>query len=186
MHLILSLVVACVALYYLSVMGDQYDPDTTYLMPILALLMYSVVNIIKDWREWQSSWFADDFFGSDPYNDIIDPTYSNYGNFSYECGDETIYKHCPSNEEVRNKINNLKKSRWFRFKAEVAGFFGVNLEAKYRKKFKKPYTIARKYRVKSDNSRFMPKWSAKSEAERKEYNDVAKQVGRSCEITFEE
>lgn len=185
MHLLLSLTVTFVALYYLSVMGDQYDPDTTYLIPILALLVYSVINVVKDWKELKSSWFADDFFGSDPYNDIIDPSYSNYNNFSYENGNVTVHKHYPSNEEVRGKINNLRKSRWFRIRRDIVGFFGIDLEDRYRKKFKKPRTIAKEYKVKSDNRRYMPNHWCKSDVERTEYNNVAKHVGRSCEITFD-
>lgn len=185
MHLLLSLTVTFVALYYLSVMGDQYDPDTTYLIPILALLVYSVINVVKDWKELKSSWFADDFFGSDPYNDIIDPSYSNYNNFSYENGNVTVHKHYPSNEEVRDKINNLRKSRWFRIRRDIVGFFGIDLEDRYRKKFKKPRTIAKEYKVKSDNRRYMPNRWCKSDVERTEYNNVAKHVGRSCEISFD-
>ena len=48
MFLFLSFVVALVSLYYLGVMVDSYNPDTTYLTPLVTLLVYSLVTLIRE------------------------------------------------------------------------------------------------------------------------------------------
>ena len=71
MFLFLSFVVALVSLYYLGVMVDSYNPDTTYLTPLVALLIYSVLTIVRELKKEPISWLSyEDDFSSHPYGDI--------------------------------------------------------------------------------------------------------------------
>lgn len=100
--------------------------------------------------------------------------------------DEKELVHYPSHSEVRQKIAELEKSRWFRIERSFAGFFGIDITEKYYRPTKtkaigtvKPIPIN-----KEDNSRYMPNNSYIIEREMKEYNEIVKYVGRSCEIAI--
>ena len=215
MYLFLSFVVALISLYYLGVMVDTYNADTTYLTPLVALLIYSVLSIVRELKKDSSSWFA--------YDDDYHPTYRNTGantynqqthnqwNNSYtprvnekteyftptkreKKEDDKLIVHYPSSKEVREKVKELEKSRWFRFKKAVGNFFGHDITQKYYDEFKKPYKINRKGKVvtisnenenKEDHSRFTPNKNWWAEKENEEYNAVTKLMcGRSCEISL--
>ena len=77
MFLFLSFIVALIALYYLGVMTDAYNPDTTYLTPLVTLLVYSLVTLIREVRKGSfSSWLL----GEDNYDYYHYPNH-NYYNF---------------------------------------------------------------------------------------------------------
>ena len=211
MFLFLSFIVAVISLYYLGTMASTYNADTTYLMPLVALLIYSVTNIIRELKR-TTEWLLGDEPDYHTYghaggrSDVI--SYSNYAynSSSYNNADyryypskhnenvenfvqdkkvnkdnEKVLIHYPSRSEAREKIKELEKSRWFRIRRSFAAFWGIDITEKYYK----PRKVKSDEKVKSfhkeDNSRYMPPL-VKRECE--EYNEVAKFVGRSCEIAF--
>jgi len=228
MFLFLSFIVALIALYYLGVMTDAYNPDTTYLTPLVTLLVYSLVTLIREVRKGSFfSWLlGEDNY--DYYHYPENPGYNGGYNSNYNGGynngytyhskssndwssrqestiecflpDKEVEKdntkeltHYPSNQEVRDKMSELEKSRWFRIKRSVGGVFGIDVEGKYREEFKKPYKTNEKVTVKQqpttntnreDHNRFKPNNEWWTEKETREYNEVAKHVGRSCEIAL--
>ena len=216
MYLFLSFVVALISLYYLGVMVDSYNPDTTYLTPLVSLLIYSVLSIIRNVRKEPISWLNYD----DDYSTYRDTNCQQYNNsrWDYQYGkkctpnptekteyflpdkkekeeDDNKIVYYPSRSDVREKIKELEKSRWFRIKRGLYSLVFIDLTERYRKEFKKPYKINRKGKVvyttdqnisKEDHSRFIPNnnyWAAK---ENEEYNAVTKLMGRSCEIALTE
>ena len=92
--------------------------------------------------------------------------------------------HYPSRSEVRKKIAELEKSRWFRIKRALAGFAGFDITEKYYKPTKTKSAGTVKPINKEDNSRYMPNNTYIIEREMKEYNEIVKYVGRSCEIAI--
>ena len=76
MYLFLSFVVALVSLYYIGIMVDSRSVDTTYLTPLMVLLMYSVTSIVRELRGKPTSWIADDYYDND-YK-YRNKSYSNY------------------------------------------------------------------------------------------------------------
>lgn len=223
MFLFLSFVVALVSLYYLGVMADTYNPDTTYVVPLVTLLVYSILTIIREINKSSfTSWLlGDDNYGYYQYPKTPEYNYNGGYNSGYtyhaknssssvndwrskqestvECflPDKEVEKidtkeliHYPSNQEVREKMNELEKNGWFRIKRSVGDVLGMDVEGQYREKFKRPYKTNEKVTVKAqpttinkeDHNRFKPKTAWREEMEKKEYNEVAKHVGRSCEI----
>jgi hypothetical protein len=217
MFAFLSFVVALLSLYYLGIMVDSYNPDTTYLTPLVILLIYSVLAMIRELKKEPISWLGDyepyDYYGenrystSHQYRSQNNRSYSNnewmekYGSRQNRTDENTEYftveekkkqnnekelTHYPSNSEVREKIKELEKSRWFRFKRGFTSFFGIDITEEYRK----PYKVSTKGKVvpinnKEDYNRFTPKNDWKLEREFAEYNAVAKLMnGRSCEISL--
>lgn len=177
MYLFISFVLALMSLYYIGRMADTYDADTTYLTPLLALLIYSIISIIREIKKDDWLYYDDGYYNTTNRYD--------YGGL-YSQPIETT--HYPSNKEVREKINKLEKSCWFRFRRGFAAFFGIDITAKYYK----PYKTSSKCKVipingnKDDYSRFAPKNDRWNSREATEYNEVAKLMGkRSCEISFD-
>ena len=221
MFLFLSFVVALVSLYYLGVMVDSYNTDTTYLTPLVALLIYSVLTIVRELKKEPISWLSyEDDFSSHPYGDIRSSDYSygektdnhnqwldTYGSRNSKINEKTEYfaptkkekkddekmlVHYPSSQDVREKMKELEKSRWFRFRRMLGNIFAYDITTKYYEEFKKPYKVNRKGKVvtvnqtvnKEDHSRFQPNNNWWAEKERAEYNAVTKLMGRSCEIAL--
>lgn len=226
MYLFLSFVVALISLYYLGVMADSISADTTYLTPLMGLLFYSIISIVRELRENPVSWLAGDYYDDDYGYRRDTQSYSNHyssNNSTYnrrenandwfdkygsrEVTEKTEYfvqdkkverddtqelVHYPSNSEVREKIKELNKSWWFRRKKALANIFAIDIEAKYVEIFKQPVKYKQNCKVKpirkEDHTRYMPKEYPNSTlvigSENKEYNDVVKFVGRSCEIAF--
>jgi hypothetical protein len=218
MYLLLSFVAALISLYYLGVMVDSYNPDTTYLTPLVSLLIYSIVSIIRNIRKEPVSWLTyDDDYGT--YNDINSQRQQyNDTRWNYQYGQKYTTKatekteyflpdkkekkeeddnkiiYYPSRSDVREKIKELEKSRWFRIKKILYSLVFIDLTERYRKEFKKPYKINRKGKVvsvnqnvnKEDHSRFTPNNSYWANIEKEEYDAVAKLMGRSCEIALTE
>ena len=211
MFLFLSFMVAVISLYYLGIMASTYNADTTYLMPLVALLIYSVTNIIRELKR-TTEWLLGDEPDCHAYghaggrSDVI--SYSNYAynSSSYNSADcryypskhnenvenfvqdkkvnkdnEKVLVHYPSRQEVREKIKMLEKSRWFRIHRSIGNFLGYDITLKYYKPRKVKSDEKVKPFNKENNSRYMPPL-VKRECE--EYNEVAKFVGRSCEIAF--
>lgn len=174
MYLLLSFIVALVAIYYISIMSNSYNADTTYLTPIVILVIYSILSIIRELKREDNSYchYGNDYgaYGYDYYGNV--EHYKKKHNYYTE---EVI--HYPTREEVREKIKKLEDSRWFRFKRDIADIFGIDITKKYYKKYKKPYKEKHNRFYPSDDSSFMKKTN--------EYNSVVKHIGRSCEITFE-
>lgn len=211
MFLLLSFIVAMMSLYYIGVIIDSYNADTTYLTPLVIMLIYSVYSMVREVRSY--NWLGDenDTYNNANYgyyNDIPSGGYSNrYGsNYTYggthnrrpnvkietfapdkkEKADDTQeLVHYPSKQEVRDKIKELEKSRWFRVKRDFASVFGVDITEKYYKAYKKSYKTNQRAKV-DDNTRFMPKNNWYNQRETEEYNEVTKHMGRSCEIAFNE
>jgi len=207
MFLLISFVAALISLYYLGVMADTYNADTTYLTPLMVLLIYSVLSIFRQLKNGVLSFLADDYNYNDSTYYRSYPTnnsYNNSYNNAYRQREEVEYFtvddkkeknnvqeliHYPSNKEIREKIKELEDSRWFRFKRGFAAIFGIDITTKYYEKFKKPYKVTTKCTSsnvnKEDNNRFKPNnnfWAAK---EITEYNSVTKLMsGRSCEIAI--
>lgn len=223
MYLFLSFVVALISLYYLGVMVDTYNPDTTYLTPLVALLIYSILSIIRSLRKESISWltYEDDYGtyngGNRTYNNSSNQY--NYAKWDYQYGSKYTPKsvnekteyftpdkkeknednnqivYYPSRRDVREKIKELEKSRWFRIKRNLYSLVFIDLTERYREEFKKPYKINRKGKVvsvnqnvnKEDHSRFVPSNNYWANKEKEEYNSVAKLMGkRSCEIALTE
>jgi len=221
MFLFLSFVVALISLYYLGVMVDSYSPDTTYLTPLVALLIYSVLTIVRELKKEPISWLSyEDDFSSHTYNDIRNSGHTyrektdnhnkwldDYGSRTYRSTEKTEYftptkkekkeeyktiVHYPSNQEVREKMKELEKSHWFRFKRMLGNVFAYDISTKYYEEFKKPYKVNRRGKVvtvnqtvnKEDHSRFQPNNNWLAERENKEYNEVTKLMGRCCEIAL--
>ena len=92
--------------------------------------------------------------------------------------------HYPSHSEIRVKIAELEKSRWFRIKRSLASFIGFDITAKYYRPTKTKRAGTVKPINKEDNSRYMPTNNYIVEREMKEYNEIVKYVGRSCEIAI--
>ena len=210
MYLFLSFMVALISLYYLGVMADSRSADTTYFTPLMGLLFYSIISIVRELRENPVSWLAGNYYGDDyGYSRGTQSYFNRYSsnNSTYngrrEVAEKTEYfvqdkkvekddtkelVHYPSNSEVREKIKELNKSWWFRRKKAFAKMFSIDIEAGYAKKFKQPVKYKVKPIKKEDHTRYMPKEYPNSTfvngGENKEYNDVAKFVGRSCEIAF--
>jgi hypothetical protein len=210
MYLFLSFVLALASLYYLGVMADSPTADTTYLTPLMGLLIYSIITIVRELRKDPVSWLAGDYYDDECYYHRNTQSYSNryssnsntYGKRNadekVECfiQDKKVKKedskeiiHYPSNSEVREKIKELNKSWWFRQKKAFAGIFAIDIEEKYVKKFKQPI-VRNKTNCKvkpiakrEDHTRYMPNqtWQDKEETE---YNEVVKHIGRCCEIAF--
>ena len=138
MFLFLSFVVALVSLYYLGVMVDSYNPDTTYLTPLVALLIYSVLTIVRELKKEPISWLADDYYNdnrqysnvgnnryssqTDNHNQWLDTYGSRYSKANEKTeyftptkkekkGDEKMLVHYPSNQEVREKIKELENQK---------------------------------------------------------------------------
>ena len=211
MFLFLSFVVALISLYYLGVMVDTYNADTTYLTPLVALLIYSILTIIRECKKKPSNWLIDDDYG---YDDSYG--YNRYQHNSSNQGRSTIVTkanenteyftpdvkekknnekeliHYPSNKEVREKIKQLENSRWFRIKRSIASVFAIDITAKYYEEYRKPYKVNGKGKVisinnsgKEDHNRFKPNNNWYIEREMEEYNAVTKLMnGRSCEIAL--
>ena len=217
MYLFLSFVVALISLYYLGVMVDSYNPDTTYLTPLVGLLIYSILSIVRELKKEPLSWlsYGDDYdtyqyrgggsyHTTDNHNQWLDT----YGSRTNKVNEKTEYfapskkeksnddkelVHYPSNSEVREKIKELEKSRWFRLKRSICGVFAYDITDKYYEEYKKPYKVNRRGKVvsaasnnsKEDHSRFQPTNNWFAEKEREEYNAVTKLMGRrSCEIAL--
>lgn len=223
MFAFLSFVVALFSLYYLGMMVDSYNPDTTYLTPLVLLLIYSVLAMIRELRKEPFSWLDDDesydpygYYGNNGYNrgnyqrqyrsqnnrnNSHNEWMEKYGSRQNRTDENTEYftvekkkkqdnekelTHYPSNSEVREKIKELEKSRWFKFKRGFASFFGIDITEQY----KKPYKVNEKSKVvpinnKEDHSRFLPPVTWREKQEMEEYNAVAKLMcGRSCEISL--
>lgn len=98
--------------------------------------------------------------------------------------DEKELVHYPSRQEVREKIKALEKSRWFRIHRSIGNFFGYDITLKYYKPRKVKSGEKVKPFNKENNSRYMPNNSYIIEREMKEYNEIVKYVGRSCEIAI--
>jgi len=220
MFLFISFVTAIISLYYLGVMADSYNEDTTYLTPIVILLIFSILSIVRELKKNSLSWIAyddDDYYRGNAYTNNKGVKQNNiriYNTGSHICNssekveyflpnkkeksiDKNIKIHYPSSSEVREKVKELEKSRWFRFKKGFASIFAIDITAKYYKEFKKPYKISRNGKIipidnKKSDSRFAPPNSdGKStqqcvyNKEKEEYNAVTKLMGnRSCEITL--
>ncbi len=223
MYVFLSFVMAFIAIYYLDMMADSHNPDTTYTTPLVALLIYSVLSIARSFNNFSfKKWLYGDYdYDNREYyssqtrydNEYYNGTYSNRINrnesvytrnnneqteyFAKDKEKERTYTkelvHYPTKGEVREKIQELKKNRWFRIKCDFCNIFGYDLTEKYRKNFQKPLTTTSVHTVKSvgkeDNSRYMPNndWLQRQRNEEmKEYNIVTKHMGRSFEISFAE
>ncbi len=92
--------------------------------------------------------------------------------------------HYPSNKEVREKIAELEKSRWWRIKRKLYSIVGVDITYKLYKPGYKRLETSAKVDSKEDHSRFMPSartWNPDAD----EYNKVAKLLARSCDIAFD-
>lgn len=184
MYLFISFVVALISLYYIGVMVDTYNADTTYLTPLIILLIYSILSIIRQIRENPLSWLIDDdyYYDSSSYN-------NGYNTKTIEI------VHYPTNNEVRERMKELEKSYWFKIKKNIASIFAIDITKKYYEKYKKPYKINNKCKVaninsSNSNNNYSPyappsNWWDKKEME--EYNQVAKHMKkRSCEISIDE
>lgn len=209
MFLLLSFIVAIMSLYYIGVIIDTPNADTTFITPLVIMLIYSVLSMVREARKL--NWFDDDNeYYHNPnygyYNDIPSNGYHNARSSSYSGGynsrtninvetftpdrrskadDTKELVHYPSRSEVRDKIKSLEKSRWFRLKRSVASFFGIDITEKYYEAYKKPYNSNQRCKV-EDNTRYMPKNTWYNQRETEEYNEVTKLMGRSCEIAFGE
>jgi len=223
MYVFLSFVMVFIAIYYLDMMADSYNPDTTYTTPLVALLIYSVLSIVRHFNNFNfKKWLYGDYdYDNREYyssqtrydNEYYNGTYSNRTNgnksvytrnnneqteyFAKDKEKEKTYTkeliHYPTKNEVREKIQELRKNRWFKIKCDACDVFGYDLTEKYRKKFQEPITISSKYKVKTVNNeddsiyiRTNDRWKKRSNEEMKEYNSVTKHMGRSFEISFAE
>ena len=227
MYLFLSLVLAIISLYYINEIVDTYNSDTTFLLPLTILFMYSVLNIVRTLRGSLYSWLiGDDPYesdhvcggynrGSNTYNNPYSRSSNNYSYYNESTSgyserwepkvqtEKTEYfaenkvkekdyekelVHYPTKEEVRNKIKELEKNRWFRIKKNVGSIFGFDATKKYKDMFSAPIKTTVKCKVvnKEDHSRFAPQgvWQANKGPD--EYNKIVKNMGRSCEISFAE
>jgi len=221
MYIFLSFIIALVSLYYIAVMCSGYNTDTTSLTPAVILLIYSIWSIIRDVKKeddafYNNTWYNnrnnEDYYTGRGYNTNrnYNSQSTTYGgsyssirenvNTEYFTPDRKVEKsnekeltHYPTRSEVRAKIKELEKSRWFRFKRSVASIFAIDITEKYYEKYKTPYKVSKNSVVtpinKEDNSRYMPNNSYVSMREKEEidtYNSISKLVGRSCEISLSE
>jgi hypothetical protein len=212
MYLFLSFVVALISLYYLGELSAGINNDAT--APIITLFIYSIVTIIKEVKREDSYIYGDDVYhGSNRgwYNDIYDDDYYTGRSYNVNWGknhnvsstknenvevfapDEKdkkkvdnrplVYYH-PSQKEIKEKIAELEKSRWWRIKRKLYSIIGVDITSKLRQPGYKRLETTPKVASKEDHSRFMPNnitWNRDSE----EYNKVAKLLTRSCDIAFD-
>ena len=212
MFLFLSFIVAIVALFILSDMASShYYYSEQNFSAAIVLLIYSLVCIIKGIRESASSFFDDDdYFTNNSrmnsysqkynhnyYGDIVDNRndwLDKYGSRNIEtfAPDKKEEKnterpkvlHYPSNKEIRDKISDLEKSRWWRIKRGFCSFFAIDIT----ESFYEPTYIEEEVAVKAkkeNHSRYMPGNDWIREKENKEYNEVAKRLSRSCDIAFD-
>lgn len=107
-----------------------------------------------------------------------DDNYHSYAPYDYYDGYYNAYKpkeryqevmHYPSQSEIRKKLANLEKSRWFRFKRSVANVFGIDITSKY----SRPRKIRKKIPI------YAPSYQKDDSVE---YNNVAKLFKRSNTI----
>lgn len=167
MFLILSGIMCAVALYYLACMYDTYPTNTDYLTPLLIFLLFSITSFVREFRK---------ILDEEPYE------YDNdYGIYPTE--DEYYYyedDYASSKARGREKVKELRKSRWFRFKEGFFGFFGHDITKKYYRVKQKPVKSKTVY-----HSRYEPRATAHKNFWTKEYNEVTKHVGRSFEVQIE-
>lgn len=221
MYIFSSVVVIAFALYYFTIMTDAYTKDTSYIAPLVVLIIYALWSFIREFNKeddsnyWtpnynkgKKNYWCDDYYGDNFYSGSY-----NYGcsrkstNYTVDKGfggrtvenftpDKKIEKdnvkeltHYPTRNEVREKIKELEKNPWFKFKKDVADVFAVDITQKYYDKYSKPYKVYKKGVVtpinKEDNTRFMPPVRT-NQAELDEYNKVTKFVGRSFEVALSE
>lgn len=204
MHLFLSFVNVILSLYYLGVMADNHNTDLTSITPAVALLLYSIATIIRELKRSGGNWLLGEETTYKP-NTTVTREYDNDDWFGKSCSitknsekteyfapdvkkknidDEKELVHYPSRQEVREKIKVLEKSRWFRIHRSIASFLGYDITLKYYKPRKVKSSEKVKSFNKENNSRYMPNNTYVIEREMKEYNEIVKYVGRSCEIAI--
>ena len=210
MYLLLSFIVAFISLYYLGEISTGYNSDAT--TPIITLFIYSIVSIIKEVKKnddfsydntyhRNSNGFYDDIYdegyGSRSYNTNWGKNHnvSSVKNESVEVfapnkkdkkkiDEKSLVYRYPSNKEVREKIAELEKSRWWRMKRSVYASIGIDITEDLWKPGYKRLETSAKVSSKEDHSRFMPSastWNPDAD----EYNKVAKLLARSCDIAFD-
>ena len=202
MFLFLSFVVAIVSIFLLGDIvtcpNNSSEPNAT---GVIILLVYSLVCIIKDLKD-KDDYLFDDYrpynHNYNGFNNTFDYNNcsNNYGNNYLQrnvevfAPDEKKEKknkerpkvlHYPSNREVREKITELEKDWKWRVKRDVLSVFGVDIT----ESFHKPSYEEEKASVKAvnENARYMP--GTYNWAKNEEYNNVAKYVGRCCDIAFD-
>lgn len=208
MYLFLHFVVAIVSIYFLGYMCNTHGTDTTLATPVAIMLLYSLLNVCVGVKKWNDKLLADDWYRSTPSrNSYNSASYNkggssnsyeyNYDNISYKPKETVEYfskpkvktrtyekqmTHYPSNKEIKEKIANLEKSRWFRIKRSLCNFIGNDITAKYYK----PYTVIEKVvEPIEDYSAYQPQPGCWQKKEMEEYNEVAKQLSRSCEFVID-
>ena len=184
MYLFLSFIVALISLYYLGELSAGINNDAT--APIITLFIYSIVTIIKEVKRDDSYIYGDDVYhGSNRgwYNDIYDDDYytgrsynTNWGknhnvnsikNESVEVfvpdnkdkkkvDDRPLVYHYPSQKEVREKVAELEKSKWWRIKRTLYSLIAIDITEDLKQPSYKRLENAPKVVSKKDHSRFMP------------------------------
>lgn len=102
MFTFLSFLLVIMALYYLGVMADTYNADTTYLTPLIAFLIYVIICIIREGKRGSMSWL----FGED--------TYDEYGNRINQSSNQYVHYNTNSNNNSYNSCwNSQYNSRAF-------------------------------------------------------------------------
>ena len=203
MFLFLSFVIAIVSIFLLGDIvtcpNNSSEPNAT---GVIILLVYSLVCIIRDLKD-KDDYLFDDYrpYNYNGFNNTFDYNNcnNNYGNNYLQrnvevfAPDEKKEKknkerpkvlHYPSNREVREKITELEKDWKWRVKRDALSVFGVDIT----ESFHKPSYVEEKVSVKktiNENARYMPGNNWIETRENKEYNNVAKYVGRCCDIAFD-
>ena len=168
MFLLLSGITCFVALYYLALIYEAYPANTDYLTPLLVLFLFSVASFIREFWKILEEDEPYDYYGHPQDNYFVEDTYD----------EEWFYS---SKARGREKLKELRKSRWFRIKENICGFFGYDIAKKY-ERVKAPV----KKVVKHYPSQY-PKSTSSHYKEQvgKEYNAVSKFVNRSFDIKID-
>jgi len=215
MFLFLSFVVAVISLYYLGVMASTYGSDTTYLMPLVALLIYSITNIIRELKN-TTEWLLGDEPDYNSYSYRNDRnnvrTYADsVCSSSYNRSTTTDYVYRPTkpNERTENFVQDKKvnkddekflihypsrsEAREKIKELEKSRWFRIKRSfagffgVDITEKYYKPRKVKSSVKVKSINKEDDSRFMPQiNKREYEEYNAVAKFVGRSCEIAFGE
>ena len=212
MYLFLSFIVAIMSLYFLCEMATSpyyYTQDAT---SAVVLLIYSVVTIIKelhkedDYIPYDSGYHTNTrnySTSSRHLNNYFDDSPYEYGWYddkkSIKKEDVEVFTpdkkeekkeerpkvlHYPSKKEAREKIAKLEKNPLWIIKRNLCYAIGIDITEKYYK----PHYVTEEAvvkKAKEDHSRFMPNGNFVSNYENEAYNNIAKTLGRSCDIAFD-
>lgn len=203
MFLFLSFIVVFIALFLLGGLASSYHYSEEGVGAAVILLIYSLVCIVKELKESTEDYFDNNYSYNNRGNYYNRNNYSNYnsGTWSNQYNSRNVevfapdkkeekkaerpkVLHYPSNKEVRDKISDLEKNKLWKIKRGICSFWGIDItESLYNPTYVEEEAVVKAN--KENHSRYMPGNDWYLNEEKKEYNEVAKHLSRSCDIAFD-